>query len=85
MISIARAYSSGKSTLLHIAGLLDSTNSGSIYINNIPKYKINNLKYSVQIRLENLGFIYQNYHLLNNFTAQENVVIPLLISGIKNL
>ena len=50
---------------------------------NIPEYKIKNLKYAPQIRLENLGFIYQHHHLLGDFTAQENAAMPLLIAGIE--
>ncbi len=82
MVAIVGASGSGKSTLLHIAGLLDSADSGSVHIENIPKYKLNNFKYAPQIRLENLGFIYQYHHLLGDFTAQENAAMPLLIAGI---
>lgn len=83
MIAIVGASGSGKSTLLHIAGLLDKPDSGSVHIENIPGHKLNNLKYAHQIRLENLGFIYQHHHLLRDFTAQENAAMPLLISGIE--
>jgi len=83
MVAIIGASGSGKSTLLHIAGLLDFADSGSVHIDNIPEQKIKNLKYAPQIRLENLGFIYQHHHLLGDFTAQENVAMPLLIYGIK--
>ncbi len=83
MVAIVGASGSGKSTLLHIAGLLDSPDSGSVYIENIPAHKLSNLKYVSQIRLENLGFIYQYHHLLGDFTAQENAAIPLLISGLE--
>ena len=41
------------------------------------------MKYAPQIRLENLGFIYQHHHLLGDFTAQENAAMPLLIAGIE--
>ena len=83
MVAIVGASGSGKSTLLHIAGLLDSPDSGSVYIENIPAHKLSNLKYASQIRLENLGFIYQYHHLLGDFTAQENAAMPLLISGVE--
>jgi lipoprotein-releasing system ATP-binding protein len=83
MVAIVGASGSGKSTLLHIAGLLDSPDSGSVHIANIPEYKVKNLKYSPQIRLKNMGFIYQHHHLLGDFTAQENAAMPLLISGIN--
>jgi lipoprotein-releasing system ATP-binding protein len=83
MVAIVGSSGSGKSTLLHIAGLLDSADSGSIHMENIPEYKLKNLKYAPQIRLENLGFIYQHHHLLGDFTAQENAAMPLLIAGIE--
>ena len=43
-------------------------------------HKLKNLKYAPQIRLKNMGFIYQHHHLLGDFTAQENAAMPLLIS-----
>ena len=81
MVAIVGASGSGKSTLLHIAGLLDKADSGSVHIDNIPDHKLKNLKYAHQIRLENLGFIYQHHHLLRDFNAQENAAMPMLISG----
>ena len=73
---------SGKSTLLHIAGLLDSADSGDVLIDNFLDSKIANLRYANQIRLDNMGFIYQYHHLLKDFTAQENVAMPLLINSV---
>lgn len=81
LVAIVGASGSGKSTLLHIAGLLDKPDSGSVYIDNIPEHQLQNLKYAHQIRLNNLGFIYQYHHLLKDFTAQENAAMPLLIAG----
>lgn len=82
MVAIVGASGSGKSTLLHIAGLLDSADSGDIFIDNVPDSKIANLRYANQIRLDNMGFIYQYHHLLKDFTAQENAAMPLLINNI---
>ena len=59
MVAIVGASGSGKSTLLHIAGLLDPADSGQIFIDNVPDSKIANLRYANQIRLDNMGFIYQ--------------------------
>lgn len=81
MVSIVGSSGSGKSTLLHIAGLLDRPNSGSVFIDDIPEHRTRNLKYAAQIRLQNLGFIYQHHHLLRDFNAQENAALPLLING----
>ena len=71
---------SGKSTLLHIAGLLDSANSGEIILlgQNISKICESNKN---TFRLQNLGFIYQYHHLLPDFTALENILMPQIIMG----
>lgn len=73
---------SGKSTLLHICGLLDSPNSGNIYI--CGKY-IDNIsdEKKTNFRLMKLGFVYQYHHLLQEFSAVENVILPQLIRGIS--
>jgi len=82
MVSIVGASGSGKSTFLHIMGLLDAADSGSISIDGIPDARVANLQNANQIRLENMGFIYQHHHLLKDFTAQENAAMPLLINNI---
>lgn len=82
MVAIVGASGSGKSTLLHIAGLLDPADSGQIFIDNVLDSKIANLRYANQIRLDNMGFIYQYHHLLKDFTAQENAAMPLLINNV---
>jgi len=71
---------SGKSTLLHIAGLLDKETSGQIYI---KKKKCHNLseKNKNLIRKRYIGFVYQNFYLLNDFSAIENVIIPQILNG----
>lgn len=83
MIAIVGASGSGKSTLLHIAGLLDSADSGEIFIDGVLDSKIVSLKNANQIRLANMGFIYQYHHLLKDFTAQENAAMPLLINNVS--
>ena len=71
---------SGKSTLLHIAGLLDKETSGQIYI---KKKKCHNLSEENKnlIRKKYIGFVYQNFYLLNDFSAIENVIIPQILNG----
>lgn len=81
MLAIIGASGRGKSTLLHIAGLLDKADSGSVHITGFADEFVRDLKNSSQIRLKKMGFIYQYHHLLPDFTAQENVAIPLLIQG----
>lgn len=71
---------SGKTTLLQIAGLLDQATSGEIFINNINASKSNEAT-RTKIRKENIGFIYQFHHLLPEFSALENVAMPLLIQN----
>ena len=71
---------SGKSTLLHIAGLIDSPTDGEIAISGkITKNLSDNEK--TKIRLLEVGFVYQYHHLLQEFSAVENVMMPMLIAG----
>ena len=71
---------SGKTTLLQIAGLLDSPTKGEIIING---KKCDHLSEEDKnfIRKEHIGFVYQNFYLLDSFSALENVIIPQLING----
>ncbi|WP_341756251.1 MULTISPECIES: ABC transporter ATP-binding protein [unclassified Candidatus Tisiphia] len=77
LVGIIGSSGSGKSTLLHIAGLLDTPDSGEIQIAS-TNYSQNCTHI---IRLHNIGFVYQQHHLLKDFTALENVAIPKLIAG----
>ena len=81
MVAVVGSSGSGKSTLLHIAGLLDTPTSGSVVIDNEVFDCNSNLQKSHILRLNKMGFIYQYHHLLKDFTAQENVAMPLLIKG----
>ncbi|MDR2781624.1 MAG: ABC transporter ATP-binding protein [Holosporaceae bacterium] len=74
---------SGKSTLLHIAGLLDSQTSGSIFIENKDVSKASDNE-KTAIRLSKIGFVYQYHHLLQEFSAIENVMLPLLIKKVAS-
>lgn len=73
---------SGKSTLLNILGTLDQPTSGEIVINGIPTSKMNT-KQLAALRNETLGFIFQFHYLLPEFTALENVLMPVRIKGEK--
>lgn len=82
IVSLVGPSGSGKTTLLQITGLLDSANSGSIFINNIDASKASDDS-RTNIRRDNIGFIYQFHHLLMEFSALENVAMPLLVRGKK--
>lgn len=79
-IGISGASGSGKSTLLHILGGLDFPTSGSIEIAGDPISKFSRKKLA-DFRNKKIGFVFQFYHLLPEFTALENVMLPALISG----
>lgn len=73
---------SGKSTMLHIAGLLERPDTGEVRINGQACSKLPEVGRTL-IRRNSLGFIYQFHHLLQEFTALENVALPLRITGAK--
>lgn len=79
-IAIIGPSGSGKSTLLHLLGGLDKPTSGLITLGNVNWQKINE-KQRCQLRNQQLGFVYQFHHLLPEFTALENVMMPLLLAG----
>ncbi|MCD6034768.1 MAG: lolD1 [Rickettsiales bacterium] len=78
MVALVGQSGTGKSTLLQIAGLLDSPTSGKITINGTDCSQANDSK-RTRIRKNSLGFVYQFHHLLPEFSALENVMMPLLI------
>ena len=76
------ASGSGKSTFLQLAGLLESPQNGKIFINNVNTSSFNNSERTV-IRRSSIGFVYQKIHLLPEFSALENVIMPQRLIGIK--
>jgi lipoprotein-releasing system ATP-binding protein len=70
----------GKSTLMNLLGGINKPDQGKIFINQIDITRLNEAK-STQLRAKNLGFIYQFHHLLKDFTALKNTMLPLLIQG----
>lgn len=81
-IGIMGASGSGKSTLLNILSTLDKPTSGTIHINqaDVTKLKGNQL---ANFRAKEIGFIFQDFNLLENLTAQENIAVPLSLQGVK--
>ncbi|HLF18239.1 MAG TPA: ABC transporter ATP-binding protein [Candidatus Omnitrophota bacterium] len=78
VLAIAGPSGAGKSTLLHILGGLDSPNEGRIRLDGDDLYQVNDRR-RAHIRNEKVGFIFQFYHLLPEFSALENVCLPLLV------
>lgn len=80
MIGLVGPSGSGKSSLLHAAGLLEAPNSGDVRIGGVSGWELDDGERTA-IRREKIGFIYQFHHLLPEFSAMENVALPALIAG----
>ncbi len=82
LLAIVGSSGCGKSTFLHLAGALDLPTSGEVFINGVNILTLSDKERAV-FRNQHIGFIYQFHHLMMEFTALENVAMPLLIRGDK--
>jgi lipoprotein-releasing system ATP-binding protein len=80
IIALVGPSGSGKSTLLHIAGLLERADGGRVMINGVDATDATDAE-RTRLRRDHLGFVYQFHHLLPEFTAAENIALPLMIAG----
>jgi len=80
LVSLVGPSGSGKSSILHIAGLLELPNKGDVLINGIKSSDMTDNQRTL-IRRTSIGFIYQFHYLLQDFTALENILIPQLLNG----
>ena len=79
IVAIVGPSGSGKSTLLHIAGLIDSCDFGEVHIGS-KKMLLNDPDIS-KVRSKNIGYVYQNHYLMQDFSILENVAMPMIIAG----
>jgi lipoprotein-releasing system ATP-binding protein len=80
IVALVGPSGAGKSSLLHIAGLLEAPTAGEIYIEGAATSKLGDQD-KTRIRRDTIGFVYQAHHLLPEFDARENVVLPQMIAG----
>ncbi|WP_106744819.1 ABC transporter ATP-binding protein [Yoonia maritima] len=81
VVGLVAPSGAGKSTLLHIAGLLDTPEAGTVAIGGTDMTNLSDRKRTA-VRRDTVGFIYQFHHLLPEFTALENIVLPQLANGV---
>ena len=80
-ISVMGPSGSGKSTLLNMLGLLDRPDSGRYLLNDVDTMSLNENE-RARLRREQIGFVFQSYHLIARLSARENVEMPLMLSGV---
>ena len=83
-VALVAPSGAGKSTLLHIAGLLEHQDAGEVYIHGVATSHLND-DGRTQLRRTQIGFVYQAHHLLPEFSAIENVMIPQMVRGLPKI
>ena len=82
IVALVAPSGTGKSTLLHVAGLLEKPDGGEVYVDGQPTADLDDAG-RTQLRRDQIGFVYQFHHLLPEFSAVENVVMPQIIRGLR--
>lgn len=82
MVALVAPSGAGKSTLLHTAGLLGRADGGEVFLSGVPCGTLSDDDRTA-IRRNDIGFVYQFHHLLPEFTALENVMMPQLVAGLS--
>jgi lipoprotein-releasing system ATP-binding protein len=82
-VALVAPSGAGKSTLLHIAGLLEHADAGEVYIDAVATSHMSDVQ-RTRIRRADIGFVYQFHHLLSEFSALENVMLPQMIRGLPS-
>ncbi|TWG53611.1 MULTISPECIES: ABC transporter ATP-binding protein [unclassified Aminobacter] len=82
MVALVAPSGAGKSTLLHTAGLLERADGGEVFLSGVPCGTLSDDDRTA-IRRNDIGFVYQFHHLLPEFTALENVMMPQLVAGLS--
>jgi lipoprotein-releasing system ATP-binding protein len=80
-VALVAPSGAGKSTLLHLAGLLEHADGGEIFLDGAPTSNLSDAA-RTRIRRNSIGFVYQAHHLLPEFSAVENVMLPQMIRGL---
>ena len=80
-VALIAPSGAGKSTLLHVAGLLEKPDSGEVYVGGAPTAVMDDAQRTT-LRRHEIGFVYQFHHLLPEFTALENIMMPQMIAGL---
>ena len=81
-VALIAPSGAGKSTLLHIAGMLERQDTGEVYIGDVATSTLNDSE-RTRLRRMDIGFVYQAHHLLPEFSALENVMLPQMIRGLS--
>ena len=80
IVALVGPSGAGKSTLLHQSGLLERPDAGEVHVCGQPTAKLGDVE-RTRLRRERIGFVYQSHHLLVDFTAEENVILPQMLAG----